>query len=182
MMDIKEARAMNDFFRKAAGKEAGIEIEGYSDEEFKAMFDAYDSLSEGAGISKMDGMTATGIMHEFRNRRISETEFDNFYAMAEMQHKYYIDDLDEDSEAYKYYLNYLENGKTKEESKMEKDLFKEFDKNGDRRLQHGEWMRAVEKTQNGMKKMLGDDAPEWSHGDQEFFWTMANSVKNGGWN
>jgi hypothetical protein len=33
-----------------------------------------------------------------------------------------------------------------------------------------------------MKKMLGDDAPDFSRGEKEFMWTMANAVQNQSWN
>lgn len=69
-----------------------------------------------------------------------------------------------------------------EERAMSDEMFKAADEDGDGRLNHHEWMTSARKVDDMMTEKLGEDAPEWSHGDQEFFWTMANSVKNGNWN
>lgn len=54
MMSLEEARAYSDMFRKNAIQ--GQEVKGYTDEQFKLMYDAYDSLSPGDGLSKLDAM------------------------------------------------------------------------------------------------------------------------------
>lgn len=46
------------------------------------MYDAYDLLSEGEGISKHDSMIAQGTMENFINHRISDEEIDKFYPMG----------------------------------------------------------------------------------------------------
>lgn len=57
-MSLDEAKKMNAVIRKEAGKMLGEEIPGYTDEQFKQMYDAYNMLSEGEGFNKEDTMWA----------------------------------------------------------------------------------------------------------------------------
>lgn len=65
---------------------------------------------------------------------------------------------------------------------MFNSAFKQFDEDNNGALSHHEWRTANKEYKKMMKKMLGDDAPDFSPGEDEFFWMMSNSVKNGGWN
>lgn len=116
-MSIDEARKMNDVIRKGAADFVGEEIPGYSDDEFAAMYKAWNSLSEGDGFTKTDMMTAQGIMDRFRDARISPSEIDKFYPMTEVVYYEWLDEIDQDGETYKHWLNSVENGFSKEENK-----------------------------------------------------------------
>lgn len=122
MMSLDEARKMNDSFRKRALGD-GTEIKGYTDEEFKLMYDAYDALSEGDGFSKVDTMIGNGVMEKFRDHRITETEIDKFWPLAEMEYWEWISDMDEDGLGRKMVDDWLENGKSDEQHEMESKMF-----------------------------------------------------------
>lgn len=114
-MNLEEAKTMNAAIRKRAAETTGEEIAAYSDDEFAAMYKAYNSLSEGEGFSKQDMMTVQAMMDKFRDRRITDTEIDKFYPMGETVFYEWIDDLDEDSETYKHWLHWVENGNSEED-------------------------------------------------------------------
>lgn len=117
-----------------------------------------------------------------RDHRIGEDEVHKFWPMGQLEYDDYIQYLDEESDARKMVDHMIEEGPSDEEKEMMEKMFNENDKDGSGRLDHHEWMMAARQGDEMMKKMLGEDAPNWYPGDQEFFWTMANSVKNGHWN
>lgn len=181
MLDLKESRAMSDAFREKAIP--GQKILPYTDEQFKLMYDAYDSLSEGDGISKIDAMIGQGTLEKFRDFRVSEDEIDKFYPMGDMEYFEYIADLKKEGKARTEIDKWLAEEKMSDEEKaMNKEMFKKADKDESGRLDHHEWMTSAREVDKMMNEMLGEEAPKWSPGQQEFFWTMANSVKNGHWN
>lgn len=181
-MNLEESKKWNDAIRKAGKEFIGEEIAPYAEDKFKQMYDAYNSLSDGDGYTKEDVMKSFGIMSRMRDHRITDEEIDTYYPMAEVNYYDYIDDLEEDSKAYKDFMNWVENGYTKEQHKMLNEAWDKFDTDNNGRLSHMEWMKGDKEMQKFAKKVYGDDVPDFSRGQKEFFWIMANSVKNGGWN
>lgn len=105
-------------------------------------------------------------MERFRADRISEDEIDMFYPMAEMEYYNWVADLKDDSDARKMFDNWLKNGRSKEEMELGRKMFAEADADNSGRLDRGEWMGMARKGDEMAKKMLGDDAPDRSAGDQ----------------
>ena len=66
-MNLEEAKAMNAAFNKELGGHIGEEIKPFTDEEWKTMYAAYNSLSDGEGFTKWDAQTAQGIMNKMRD-------------------------------------------------------------------------------------------------------------------
>jgi len=72
-MSLDEAKKMNDNFRAMVGKSLGTKIPGYTDEEFKAMYDAYDNLTpKKEGITKESGRRSQRIFDWLRDHRITD--------------------------------------------------------------------------------------------------------------
>jgi hypothetical protein len=138
-MSLEEAHKMDKVFREGAAKFTGEAIPGYSEEDFNSMFKAYDSLSEGEGVSKEDMMIGIGAMNKFRDNRITEKEEDMYYPLAEEYFYDYIDELKDDSKARKMWMDFVENGPTKEQRQWISAQWKEHDKNSDGSLEKGEW-------------------------------------------
>jgi hypothetical protein len=182
-MSLEEAHKMDKVFREGAAKFTGEAIPGYSEEDFNSMFKAYDSLSEGAGFTKEDMMVGIGAMNKFRDNRITEKEEDMYYPLAEEYFYDYVDELKDDSKARKMWMDFVENGPTKEQREWISAQWKVHDKDSNGALDRHEWRNMMKAGHKMELEYLGEEeASDFSPGQNEFFWVMANSVKNGGWN
>lgn len=186
-MNLEEAKKFNDVMRAGMKEKMGLDIPEYSEADFKTMYDAYDSLSEGDGFNKMDVMTANGIIHRFRDHKITDQEIDFFWPMADQYYYDYIDELDDDSKVKKMWMDFVEHGMKgmehgKEMTAQWKAMFKKFDKNHNGALGHSEFRKLRKAYMKMTKKMFGDEAEDFSRGQMKFFWLMMKQVKNFPWN
>jgi hypothetical protein len=140
-MSLDEARKMNAAFRAEAGKKLGVEIPGYSEEDFKAMYDAYDNLDpKKEGITKGGAKRSQRIMNWVRDHRITDMEYDAFYPVAEWVYDGY-DELDDGNKQKEYFMNQIGEKPDKKMMKWWMGKFDEFDKNGDGKLNWREYKK-----------------------------------------
>merc|ERR1711907_899236 len=66
--------------------------------------------------------------------------------------------------------------------KMEDHIWNKFDEDKDGLLNHKEYMNAASVSDDHMREIAGDDYPQFTDGENEFFWVMQNNMKNFGWN
>jgi hypothetical protein len=176
-MNLEEAKKFNDMMRAGMKKKTGLDIPAYSDPDFKAMYDAYDSLSKGDGFTKADAMTGGMIVNKFRDWKITDQEIDFFWPMADQYYYDYIDELDDDSKVKKMWMNFVENGMDKKMHKMWKAMFKKFDKNHNGALGRKEFGAVRKEYLKMTEKMFGkDEVEDFSRGQMKFFWLMMQQV------
>lgn len=77
------------------------------------------------------------------------------------------------------WMDYVQNGMSKDEREWIRKTWKEMDKDGDGTLDRREWRNAYESGTKLEKEMFGEEeSSDFSEGDRDFIWLMANSVKN----
>lgn len=183
MMQLEEAAKLNEMIRKKFSEKAGEEVPKYKEGQFKKVFEAYDSLSEGNGFSKHDAIMGQFITNWLRDQMVSDVERDMYNPLGWMIYDA-MDDLPEDNKLRARFFNEIRNPNGEEHKKGMKEYMKafdHFDKNHDGRLNQHEWHEFDKVATKWVEENI-DKGPEWSHGDKRFFWTMADAVSDGRWN
>jgi len=182
IMQFEEAKAMNHTIRFMMSKKMGETIPPYPKGHFKKIYDAYNALTKGVeGFSKKDAMTGGAIMEHLKDRVIKEDEIEKFYPMGEWIYDE-MDDLKDDNLHKKMFMESIHKPINKDWMEMYFKGFDGHDKNHDGKLNYHEYMQYYHDIEKWVKKSFPGKAPEWSQGEMEFFWTMADSVSNGSWN
>jgi hypothetical protein len=179
---MEEAKAMNDAIRLNMSKMMGETIPPYKKGHFKKIYAAYNALTKGVdGFSKKDAMTAQAIMNHLKDRVIKEGEIEKFYPMGEYIYDE-VDDLKDDNIRKKMFMESIHKPINKKWMEIYFKGFDGHDKNHDGKLNYHEYMQYADDLEEWGKKSFPGKTPEWSQGEKNFFWTMADSVSDGSWN
>lgn len=129
-------------------------------------------MSKEAGVSKKDSMTGQAIMEKLNDWRITDEEIDTYYPMGEMVYEE-MDDLPKKSPLRRRFMNWISNGG---ETKQHMKSFDLIDKDHNKIISKHEFMQGLKMQHKMLHKKFGKKIPEWSRGDKNFFWIMADAM------
>lgn len=156
----------------------------YSEEVFAQMFNAYDGLSPDVeGFTKTDAMIGQGVLNKIRDQRVSEETIDMYKPWARMVYNDLMS-RDETDQARENFVYFIQHGFSDQIWDDFEAFFFGYDHDGDGRLNREEWLtyyRQMLKFTYG-EDTAGNSLDNFSVGDLEFFWTMANAMSERPWN
>jgi len=173
-MTLDEAKAFAAEFKKQMKEHEGIEMPKESDDEWERAYKLYSGLSDGEGFTKDDAKKADRAIEWIRRKIVNwhptKEQREAFRPIWKNELKR-IDDLDEDSKAYKFAMRWLNHRAEDDMHKMQKEMFKKggaFDKfSGDDNRMNMEEARKMDAAfRKGAAKFSGEEIPGYS--DEEF--------------
>jgi hypothetical protein len=113
-MNLDEFAKMNTDFAAGISAKIGETYPAYPADQLKKIYDVYNALSQGEGVTKMDAIHGQGIYEKIRDRRISDAEIDQYYPVGELMMDVFGDTLESNPQAMEAFNDYIDNGMSKD--------------------------------------------------------------------